>query len=908
MNRLENKLKLLDSGLYSQFLKTKNEVDLLLSKYATNFPTYTDHSIKHSLEVFNLISELLNSEEINNLNSDEIYILSMASILHDIGMCLPNSEIIHLYNEKFNLSDIPIDSIDNDNIIREIHHELSYEFILKEYKLLKIPNEKFASAIGLVAKGHRKVALDDIDVYKPKFFIKSGREFVCLPYLASVLRLADELDITNIRTPYLLTKYYMPKNKESIIEWTKHISTTQINFTEDQIIFEVNCTDQNNYAALQEQFEKIQNQSNYCQKIIRTISNTEDRKFKLTSYRIIPNYKFLGFDPKGIKFSFNVKNVVKTFIGEDFYKNNLVAIREVMQNAIDTCRYKQRLFEANFSPDIKILIEDNFIIISDNGLGMDEFIIENFFGKLGSSFYEQEKVKKEFEAIGQFGVGVFSYFLLGEYIDIETKTEYGAPLKFRIDKDPHNYFHFFEETERKNTGTTITLHLKKDTKEKYNFNNYYDYILDTFRHVEFPFIVIDKNKEYKISNSSYSLLSEVEIQKYIKLKNKNITNQFTLIKHSINNDEYEGECALIIKKLTKKNLNQNTPQFFEIESFNSVDFMHDRSQIAISQKGVFVNNYSSGYLSLMIGEINLKKGKKININRKEFVEQESIYSIIDEFIAGIIDKYFAEIKKRFTLEDMVKITDSFLQYHLGDYYNLRNNSNSLKTILENCLIVKFIQKGKVSLSTFKEIEQKSSEFMLLSSTENKGEIEKDSGLPIIIALTTADGDGIYDTIYNLLIKIFNYTPKIYISGNKAYQTFYKCDNDKYREINSKLRHLSIYRFQDAQFFDSKFIAVKISKNKKELNKLRKYYSDSIINAAHPHLVFIDKYYEMIKENTDFKKIIKTSFELIQEINDSKRLVQKRINKLNQILEPLRTIDHPWLFTSADFQPSDTTVV
>ncbi|MBN2893648.1 MAG: ATP-binding protein [Bacteroidales bacterium] len=904
MNRLEKKLEILDSGLQSRFQETKMEVELLLSKYDSNFPTYTDHSIKHSLEVFKLISELLTPKEIDNLNSDEIYILSMASILHDIGMCLPDSEIINIYNEKFNLTDKPIEKIVNENIIREIHHELSYEFIIKEYNLLKIPNEKYAVAIGLVAKGHRKVALDDIDIYKPKFFVKSGREFVCLPYLASILRLADELDITNIRTPYLLTKYYMPKNEVSIKEWKKHISTTQINFTEDQILFEVNCSDQNNYAALQEQFEKIQNQSYYCQKIIRTISNTEDRKFELSSYRIIPNYKFLGFDPKGIKFSFNVKNVVKTFIGEDLYENNLVAIREVVQNAIDTCRYKQNIFKSEFSPEIKILIEDNFIQISDNGLGMDEFVIENFFGRLGSSFYEQEKVKKEFEAIGQFGVGVFSYFLLGEYIDIETKTENGTPLKFRIDKDPNNYFHFFEETKRKNTGTTITLHLKDETKEKYSFNDYYNYILNTFRHLEFPLIVTDKNTVYEVSSASFSLQPKVEIQKYIRLKNKNIANQFTIIKHSIKHDDYEGESALIVKTLTKKNIKQDGPLYFEYDSFNTIDYMHDQSQIAISQKGVFVNNYSSGYLALMIGDINLKKGEKININRKEFVQQESVSAIIGVFIAGLIDKYFTEIKKHFTIEERAKITDSFLQYYLGTYFPNKNNFNNLKTVLENNLIVRFIENNLESLITFIEIEQKSNEFILLPSIENKSELRKFSKLPILMASVTADGDGTYETIYSLLKDIFNYTPKVFVSANRAYQIFYKCENDNYKDVNTKLRDLSIYRIKDAQFIDSKYIAVKISKNKKELQKLRIYYTDLIINATHPYLMFIIKHYNTIKDNTEFEKIIKTSFDIIREINDSKKVVQRRIKELNQILDPLSVIEQPWRFTIDDFQPTN----
>ena len=902
MNRLESKLECLNAGLLNRFQKAKEEVELLLSKYDSNFPTYTDHSIKHSLEVFNLTSELLTSEEINNLNADEIFILSMASILHDIGMCLPESELIMLYNEKINQSTKLIDKIDDENMIRDVHHQLSYWFIVKEYKQLQIPDEKYAEAIGLVARGHRKVALDNNDIYKPKFFVKSGREFVCLPYLASILRLADELDITNIRTPQLLTKYYMPNNEESIKEWRKHISTTQINFTEDKILFEVKCTDQNNLAALEDQFEKIQNQSNYCQKIIRTISNTEERKFKLYANKIIPKYKFIGFDPKGIKFSFNVNNVVRMFIGEDLYENHLVAIREAMQNSIDSCRYKQNIFKDNYTPKIKILIEDCFIQISDNGLGMDEFIIEHFFGKLGSSFYEQDKVKKEFEAIGQFGVGVFSYFLLGEYIDIETKTENGDSLKFRIDKDPKNYFHFFDETGRSDMGTTITIHLKNEIQEKYTFTDYYNYILDTFRHLEFPFIVIDKNTEYEVKSVPFNIEPKPLIDKYIKLTNKNIVSQFTIIKYSITNDDYEGECALIVKNISRKNFKQDAPLFFEYDSFSTIDYMHDQSQISISQKGIFVNNYSSRNLSLMVGDINLKKGERININRKEFIQQSSIYAIIDIFIAGLIEEYFAKIKDDFTIEEIAKIGDSFLEYYLGSYFPKTMKGSVLKPIIESNFVFKITDNNKTELLTLREVEQKYNEFIFVHSTENINDIKKASNLPMLLASGSAER-GTYDTLYGILIRLFNYTPKLVVFENKAYQTFHKFQFESYESINQKLKNLSVYRIKDVQFFDSQYVAVNIYKNKKMVKKSGRYFYELVINAAHPYLVFIEKNYSIIKDHAEFEKVIKTSFEIILEISEAERIVLKKIKELNQVLEPLNTIDKFWIFSVDDFQPT-----
>ena len=84
MNSLEIKLKDLNPNLFGKLNETKEEVKLLLTQYIKNFPDYTDHSINHTEEVFLIVSEVLTYEEIENLNEDEIYILSMASYLLDI--------------------------------------------------------------------------------------------------------------------------------------------------------------------------------------------------------------------------------------------------------------------------------------------------------------------------------------------------------------------------------------------------------------------------------------------------------------------------------------------------------------------------------------------------------------------------------------------------------------------------------------------------------------------------------------------------------------------------------------------------------------------------------------------------------------------------------------------------------
>src|SRR6185436_14846544 len=93
MNKIEIKLKELNPDLYSRLETTKTQVELLLQQYSKNFPLYTDHSINHTQRVFNLACDILTKDEIENLNEKELYVLGMASLTHDIGMCIPDEKI-----------------------------------------------------------------------------------------------------------------------------------------------------------------------------------------------------------------------------------------------------------------------------------------------------------------------------------------------------------------------------------------------------------------------------------------------------------------------------------------------------------------------------------------------------------------------------------------------------------------------------------------------------------------------------------------------------------------------------------------------------------------------------------------------------------------------------------------------
>jgi len=895
MNALEKHLNEIDPGLYSKFIDTKKEVELLLQKYSSNFPTYTDHSIKHTTEVFQIASEILTDEELNALNADELYVLSVACILHDIGMCIPEEKIELIAETEGILSYRKSQpSLSLEDFIREIHHQLSHKLIITEWEFLKLASKKYAKAIALVAEGHRKVDLGNFDTYEPQYFCKTGKDFVCLPYLACILRIADELDVTNSRTPKLLAKYYMPNNEKSIREWAKHMATSQRNYLPGKVLFEVDCSDQQIYAALQEQFDKIQNVITYCQKIIRSIPFIKPGHYTLLLSIVEVKYDFLGFHPKGIRFSFNVQNVVTTFIGEDLYNNKFTSIREAVQNAIDSCRYKSKVLKETYNPLIRIFVNSDSIVIEDNGAGMDEFIIENFFARLGSSFYEQEKIKSQFEAIGQFGVGVFSYFLLSEYIDIETQTSTTPALKFRFDKDPKSYFHFYEKTGRNEPGTTTTMYLKSNLIGSVSQNEVEKYIRSIFKHIEIAIEIVDRESKILLEGQPFEINPLTEIKERVKLQYNKLCGQMELKIKKIDNENLEGICGLIVFKNYLKTFS-GTTILFDDDQFSSISRKHLYSEISFCQKGVFVNCYSGVHLNLVIGDINLKKKFKINVDRNRFSDEKQIMPVIESFELEILKELFNSLESKYaSSEERITITNDFLE----NYSSITSEftpSDSYINLLSQSLYFRCYNNGNSSTFNILTIISEFDEFILISDQENAERISNTLRKPIVIAKGRSY-DGTYDDVVSFFNSLLGYSQFLMASGDHNYILLRKMTNEEFRIGLKKIKDLIGYEYDLIAESNSDKIYVSVWKNKHEF-KDTSYGEDGYINYNHPFIKYVLSNYDELASNVSHRKIIKSAFSLLREYSDE---IRSPFKQLNEVLQPLRKGSNLKKFTVNDF--------
>jgi len=255
----ETTLKKLSPVLHQRYSHCIATADQLLGLYLNNFPEFTDHSVLHSVEVTSLGNFLI-SNNIKNLSAEEIYILLMSILLHDVGMGYSV--------EKLKQTDFPAQYPGQDpvQIIRKYHHDLSALFIMENWENCFIPNEEMAYAIAEVSRGHRKTDLMDLTLYPVKPYN--------LAYLAAILRLADEIDVSAARNLILQFVGFIPSNNRDAIEFNKHRSLrSEIEGDKFILIAEVKIRQE--FEELKELCAKITDTLEYCRMVALERANID---------------------------------------------------------------------------------------------------------------------------------------------------------------------------------------------------------------------------------------------------------------------------------------------------------------------------------------------------------------------------------------------------------------------------------------------------------------------------------------------------------------------------------------------------------------------------------------------------------------------------------------------------------
>ncbi len=281
---LEKTLLRLDKGLHQRFKDVAFVSQNVLAKYRALFPEYTDHSELHSLTVIDSCNRLIGEKQIKKLNADEIYILLVACYLHDVGMGISEKdceEFSRALGAKAYFKEHPNDT--HADFVRTYHHEFSALYIEKYAELYDIPTPEHAYCVRQVSRGHRKTDLFDETEYPADYRLPNGNT-VCLPYLAALIRIADEIDCVASRNPMILYDINLLTDDKQIEENKRLYAVRSMRMTEDAFLLLAEENDPQIIADLENMTAAMQEKPDYCRKVVN-----ERTDFRLTQKRILLN-------------------------------------------------------------------------------------------------------------------------------------------------------------------------------------------------------------------------------------------------------------------------------------------------------------------------------------------------------------------------------------------------------------------------------------------------------------------------------------------------------------------------------------------------------------------------------------------------------------------------------------------
>ncbi len=192
----ERSLRERNADLHTRYRGSVFAMDRLLTNYKAIFPYYTNHSFEHSVQVIRYCNMIAGEENVAKMNADELYILLMGAALHDVGMGVSTADFHETKDQIVGFSDYFLQHPFNTvaECTRVFHQEFSAQFIRKYRDLFEIPSEGHLYGICQIARGHRKLNLLDETEFG-NYRLENG-SVVRLAYLAALVKLADELDIT----------------------------------------------------------------------------------------------------------------------------------------------------------------------------------------------------------------------------------------------------------------------------------------------------------------------------------------------------------------------------------------------------------------------------------------------------------------------------------------------------------------------------------------------------------------------------------------------------------------------------------------------------------------------------------------------------------------------------------------
>ena len=412
------------------------------------FPFYTLHDEVHICNVMRLMAELL-GDKISLLTRDEAALLAMAACCHDIGMSYTESEKKELLNNKDTIR-LYLDKNPSEymkayaggreepeltdeikmNFFRSIHHKRSRELLQKKEWGRALRGRIDREDLIRVCRSHGEEVRELADM-DPVHSL--DRRFCAI-----LLRLADILDFDDSRAPQAIYEYNEFDKRTSYSEqfseeeWEKHLSSFGFRFesVKDRsypypLDYTAECRSIQIEQKVKCYLDWVDWELDNCGKMLRRFAGTWN-DFVLPA-KVERHIQSDGYLSGQYRITLDQDQVMELFVGENLYSDPAVFVRELIQNAIDAVRTRKQLdrsLPSDWTGQINIRTwseqEYHWFRIEDNGIGMTEDIIRNYFLKVGRSYYNSDEFRQEkhrckadpdYTPVSRFGIGILSCFM-----------------------------------------------------------------------------------------------------------------------------------------------------------------------------------------------------------------------------------------------------------------------------------------------------------------------------------------------------------------------------------------------------------------------------------------------------------------------------------------------------------------
>jgi molecular chaperone HtpG len=504
-------------------------VDLTI---AGPFREYTLHNRDHSKKVIHLMGQIISPATLDHLSVLECLLLAYSSFLHDMGLSITSVE-----RDRFLTSDEFLDSLQQwpeiSDALTRARERLSFSteksklqleteiYQLQEAALsaylrpLHATRERYQQLIKRLKAGSgrsdlfevRGISFEEplIDIcvshnldaaslaeveglYKERYprDLVLGGERSNIQFCAAALRLADILDFDRERTPRILfeslgiSSRILPGAEVSLQEWQKHMSVHSLAIEMDEIVVSADSHHPALEKAVRDFCLAIEREVRDTQAVLRQNTAGVTAKYAIElPISVRARVRSVGYMYKDMSLELNQAAISSLLMGERLYSHPAAALRELIQNAIDATLARTELDgTTGLTPRVDVAMETDevgrhWIKVTDDGVGMDEHVLTEYFLKLGNSYYESPEFRRllmqsgrskdDFNPISRFGIGLMSVFMIADVLRVDTMSFRsprgdGAARSVRVERLGALAF-VTDSADRAKPGTTIRARL-----------------------------------------------------------------------------------------------------------------------------------------------------------------------------------------------------------------------------------------------------------------------------------------------------------------------------------------------------------------------------------------------------------------------------------------------------------------